>query len=43
MDQTKGEEKSGPYTDYEGYNEKGLIHQINNASILAELKMEIMQ
>ena len=43
MDQTKGENKSGPHTDYEGNNEKELICQINNASILAETKMKIMQ
>ena len=40
MDQTKGEKKSGPYTDDEG---KVLIHQLNNSSILAETKIEIMQ
>ena len=33
MDQTKGEKKSGPHTDHE---EKDLICQLNNASILAE-------
>ena len=42
-DQTKGEKKSGPHTSYERNNEKDLICQINNASILAETKMEIMQ
>ena len=40
MDQTKGEQKSGPHTDDEG---KVLICQVNNASILAETKIEIMQ
>ena len=40
MDQTKGEKKSGPQNDQE---EKGLIYQLNNASILAETKIEIMQ
>ena len=39
-DQTKGEKKSGPQTDHE---EKDLIYQLNNASILAETKIEIMQ
>ena len=40
MDQTKGEKKSGPHTDDE---EKALISQLNNASILAETEIEIMQ
>ena len=40
MDQTKGEKESGPHTDDE---EKDLICQLNNASILAETKIEIMQ
>ena len=40
MDQTKGEKKSGPQTDHE---EKDLIYQLNNASILAETKIKIMQ
>ena len=39
-DQTKGEKESGPHTDDE---EKVLICQLNNASILAETKIEIMQ
>ena len=39
MDQTKGE-KSGPQTDHE---ENDLIYQLNNASILAETKIEIVQ
>ena len=36
MDQAKGVMKSSPHTD-------GLIHGINNASIAAEMKIEIMQ
>ena len=40
MDQTKAEKKSGPQTDHE---EKDLIYQINNTSILAGTKIEIMQ
>ena len=40
MDQTKGEVKSGSHIDCE---ENGFICQINNASILAEAKIEIMQ
>ena len=40
MDQTKGEKKCGPYTNDE---EKDLICWLNNASILAETKIEIMQ
>ena len=40
MNQTKGELKSSPHT---GYEENNLICQINNASILAETKIEIMQ
>ena len=40
MDQTKGEKKSGPQTDRE---EKDLIYQLNNASISAGTKIEIMQ
>ena len=39
-DQTKGEKKSGPQTDHE---EKDLIYQLNDASISAETKIEIMQ
>ena len=39
MDQTKGEKESGPHTDDEG---KVLIFQLNNASILAKTKIEIM-
>ena len=39
-DQTKGEKKSGPQTDHE---EKDSIYQLNNASILAQTKIEIMQ
>ena len=40
MDQPKGEKESGPHPDNE---EKVLILQLNNASILAETKIEIMQ
>ena len=40
MDQTKGEKESGPHNDDE---EKDLIYQLHNASILAETKTEIMQ
>ena len=40
MDQTKGEKRSGPQTNHE---EKDLIYQINNTSILTETKIEIMQ
>ena len=36
MDQTKGEKRSGPQTDHE---EKDMIYQLNNASILAETKI----
>ena len=36
----KGVRKSGPHIDYE---ENSLIHHINNASISAETKKEIMQ
>ena len=39
MDQPKGESESGPHHT----NEKSLIIQLQNASILAETKMEIMQ
>ena len=39
MDQTKEETKSDPHTD----EKNSLIGQINNASILAEMKIEIMQ
>ena len=39
MDQAKGVMKSGPHIDYE---EKSLIHHIDNASISAETKTEIM-
>ena len=40
MDQPKGESESGPHHTNE---EKSLIFQLRNASILAETKMEIMQ
>ena len=40
MDQPKGESESGPHHTNE---EKSLIVQLRNASILAETKMEIMQ
>ena len=40
MDQPKGEVNSGPHPDNE---EKDLIFQLKNASILAETKIEIMQ
>ena len=40
MDQPKGENVSGPHHDHE---EKCLMIQLRNASILAETKMEIMQ
>ena len=40
MDQPKGEKNSGPHTDDE---EKALICQLNNVSILVETKIEIMQ
>ena len=40
MDKAKGEMKSGYHA---GYEENSLICQINNASILAETKIEIMQ
>ena len=40
MDQPKGESKSGPHHTNE---EKSLIVQLRNASILAEKKIEIMQ
>ena len=43
MDQTKWEKKSGPYTNNEKNDKNDLICQVNNASILAETKMEIMQ
>ena len=39
-DQPKGEKESGPHLDNE---EKDLIFQLKNASILAETKIEIMQ
>ena len=39
MDQAKGESKSGPHHT----NEKSLIVQLRNVSILAETKLEIMQ
>ena len=42
-DQTKGEKKCGPHTDHEEIKEENMICQINNASISAETKMEIMQ
>ena len=42
MDQTRGEKKSGPYTGHEKNIEEDLICEINNASILAKTKMEIM-
>ena len=38
MYHTKGEKKSGPHTENEEKDEKDLICQINNASILAEKK-----
>ena len=40
MDQPKGGSESGPHHTNE---EKSLIFQLRNASILAETKMEIMQ
>ena len=40
MDQSKGEKRSGPYTNDE---EEVLICQLNNTSILAETNIEIMQ
>ena len=40
MDQPKGESESGPHPTKE---EKSLIFELRNASILAETKMEIMQ
>ena len=40
MDQPKGEIESGPHPDNE---EKDLIFQLKNASILAKTKIEIMQ
>ena len=40
MDQSKGESESGPHPTDE---EKSLICQLQNASILAETKIEIMQ
>ena len=40
MDQPKGEIESGPHPTSE---EKGLIFQLRNTSILAETKIEIMQ
>ena len=40
MDQTKGQKKSGLHTNNDGNN---LICEINNASILAETKMEIIE
>ena len=42
MDQTEGVKKSGPNTNNEN-EEKDLICQINNASILVQTKMETMQ
>ena len=39
MDQAKGMIKSGPHTDYERTN---LTCHVNNASILAETKLEIL-
>ena len=42
MDQTRGEKKSGCHTNHD-IKETDLICQINNAYILAETKMEIMQ
>ena len=40
MDQAKEVTKSGSHTDFE---ENSLVHLINNASIVAEMKIEIMQ
>ena len=40
MDQPKGESESGPHPTNE---EKSLIFQLRNASILAETKIQIMQ
>ena len=40
MDQPKGEKESGPHLDNE---EKVLILQLNNSSISAETKIELMQ
>ena len=40
MDKPKGEIESGPYLDNE---EKDLIFQLKNVSILAETKIKIMQ
>ena len=45
MDQTRGEKNSGPYnyTGHEKNIEEDSICKINNASILVETKIEIMQ